>query len=108
MSSSSIYLGHQADEKLVGAYTSYAAIYLGNRVRRIIRSFGRAPEIRLSTQQTLIKRLCLKLVKRVVAVVMIYLIQPILWGLLVEIRLGVLVRHGMSDSVPVIHLWDAW
>lgn len=94
--------------QLAGSYTIYAALFAGRHAYRITVSFRRARQRRLASRQALVKRFILLNLRKALILSIVYVAHPIMKGLLWELRVGLLVRYGIGQAIPVLHLWDAW
>jgi hypothetical protein len=55
-----------------------------------------------------IKRTVFRTYAAIFSLVTLFLVHPLARGLVWEMRLGMLVRHGLVEGRNVLHLWDMW
>lgn len=70
---------------------------------------NRAERLRRSSKSARVKRSVFAVGRGAYAIIMLYLILPLLIGIGFELSVAIPARYGLSrDLTPVLHLWDAW
>ena len=88
----------------------YVGIYLGIKFRSFIRAITHAEHFHYYNPAAgaRIKRTVVRFYQAAYAIITLFCVHPIARGLVWEMRLGMLVRHGLTEGRNVLHLWDMW
>ena len=85
------------------------AYAVGQTVGRLVAQAGKAHHLRRSGLSMRLKRRVLSALFNLYAVVMLYLILPMVMGTVFELYVGMPMRYGFEGRVaPVLHVWDTW
>ena len=101
---------HTADTQIAGSYALYIGTYFGLKLKSFVRSLTHAEHFSLANPLpgARLKRGITKLYRAVFNSTILFAVHPIARGLVWEMRLGMLIRHGLTEGRNVLHLWDMW
>jgi hypothetical protein len=88
----------------------YIGSLIGVKISAFIRAMTHAKHFYLTNPApgARIKRAIFKASAGTFNIAILFMIHPIARGLVWEMRLGMLVRHGLTEGRNVLHLWDMW